>query len=316
MANSVGEVKLELDDAMTMKFIASAFMEASASRIQKIKKAFEINKEFYTEVSQLYHVVKHNQMLLEAQQALEHVAVQKKPVKAKKILSVAMTSNQRFVGNQNITIIEHFLEKVEGLDSDILIVGATGESVVKSLGFAHPYKTFRFADDIPNLEDIKKFLDSISEYTSVFLYYPKFVSLMRQVVGVIDICEVGEKGAQSQGFGEVVEKKGEPEKTAFATEKKVEKPVEEEVQAIFEPELSKVLDFFDHQVRTLLFRRVILEIDLSRTAARLMTMSSADERSGTVIKQKKGELRKLQNTISNMKLLETFAAIRGAKVEE
>jgi F0F1-type ATP synthase gamma subunit len=53
----------------------------------------------------------------------------------------------------------------------------------------------------------------------------------------------------------------------------------------------------------------MLEADLSRTAARLITMSSAEERSTALIKSKKTELHKIQASIANAKLLETFSGM-------
>lgn len=289
MGNSINDIRLELDDAQTMKFIASAFMEASASRIQKIKKQFETNAGFYAEMSLLYHVVKINAE--KAKEASEMAAAKHEGKKittpVNRPLSVAMTSNQRFYGNLNVSLMAEFVNKTEAVDTDLLIVGSTGIDYMKSQRGAHHYKTFKFHDDAPHIAEIRDFLDTLTGYSPVYLYYPKFISLMRQTVGVLDITEV----------------KADPSV----------KLEDADVSAIFEPELSKILAFFDSQIRQVLLRRVLLEIDLSRTAARLMTMSSADERSGDVIKEKKRELRKLQSTITNMKLLETFAAIRGAK---
>ena len=87
----------------------------------------------------------------------------------------------------------------------------------------------------------------------------------------------------------------------------------EEINILFEPEYSEILGFFQTQVRSLLFLRVMLETDLARTAARLITMSGAEERASDVIKQKRSQLRKMQASIINTKLLETFNAMKGVR---
>jgi F0F1-type ATP synthase gamma subunit len=121
-------------------------------------------------------------------------------------------------------------------------------------------------------------------YDRVIVYFPKFESLVRQDVGVTDITQTLDTG-----------------KTV----------PEDELSILFEPDLSMILEFFRMQVRSLLFLRVLLEADLARTAARLITMSGAEERSTEMMKIKRRELRKLQTSIVNAKLLETFSAMKG-----
>ena len=85
---------------------------------------------------------------------------------------------------------------------------------------------------------------------------------------------------------------------------------------LFEPELPKILEFFNRQVRRLLFIRIMLETDLSLTAARLLSMSAAEERSSDLIKEKQSEIRKTLSSFINAKLLETFSSIRSWTEEE
>ena len=91
------------------------------------------------------------------------------------------------------------------------------------------------------------------------------------------------------------------------------KVAEEEINILFEPSLTQTLEFFKRHLRAILFIRVMLESDLSRTAARLITMSGAEERSRELLKTKKSQLRKIQLSITNTKLLETFSAMSGWK---
>ena len=112
-------------------------------------------------------------------------------------------------------------------------------------------------------------MESIREYGKISVYYPKFVSLLTQTVGVIDITQTA------------------------AVE---EKDLEEEIHILFEPELKMMLEFFETQVRTLLFLRVMLETNLSRTAARLISMSAAEERADEMIRDKKSQLRKAKTS--------------------
>lgn len=277
---AITDLKEELDDLTTMKFIASAFTEASAARIKNIRTQFERNREFYDEISQVYHLVRVSAYKLKLIPGGKGVTPPKAP--DAKILSVAITSNQRFYGSLNINIMRKYAEETEKQKTELLVIGSTGLQFMKSSGFIHPYDTYNFAKDTPSSEELKGFLEKTKDYDSVFLYYPKFATLLSQTVGVIDI-------------------------TQFAVPKELEP--KEEIKILFEPELSNILEFFQTTVRSLLFLRVMLEVDLARTAARLVAMSAAEERSDELIKDKKSQLRKTMTSLVNRQLLETFSGM-------
>jgi len=271
-------LKSELEDAQTLKMVSQAMTEAAASHMQKIRKAFEVNTQFYTEVCHLYHLVRVGAVNKEEL---------KKKKKKEKNLSVALTSNQRFYGNINILIMKKFGNDAQNNANDLLVIGTTGRDSLRNGGLPRNHEQLVFAKDNPNKEETNTFLEKVKPYESVVVYYPKFVSLVRQTVGVIDITQ-----------------------TVNTDKDKID---DDESYILFEPEYSKIFGFFELQVRALLFLRVLLESDLSRTSARLLTMSGAEERSNEMIKQKHMLLRKLQQSIMNTRLLETFSAIRGAE---
>jgi ATP synthase F1 gamma subunit len=273
---NIDELKSELDDAYTLKLISQAFAETAAARLSKIRKNFEKNKQFYEEIGHLYRLVQTN-----ATKA--HVKAMKR-AKDGKDLGVAVTSNQRFYGNINVSIMRKFVEDMKKKSADIMVIGNTGRDYMKSVGFGRQYVERFFAKDYPTEAESKTFLDYIKNYKSIYLYYPKFMSLVRQEVGVMDITETSESE---------------------------DKIIEEEVNVLFEPELSQIYEFFETQIRALLFLRVMLESDLARTAARLLTMSGAEERSDEMIKSKKLQVRKIQLSVLNAKLLETFSSMVG-----
>jgi ATP synthase F1 gamma subunit len=285
---TITEVREELDDTVTLQFVSSAFTEAAAARVQKIKEEFERNRQFFDEITRLYHLVrvsgKKAPPVRKGILGRAHQAEGKE--ESGKTLSVAVTSNQRFYGNINTNIMETYMRETEAQQTDRFVIGTTGFDLLRSISYAHPFEKLIFAKDLPTEEETRGFLDHIKPYRSVILYFPKFVSLVSQTVGKLDICQAG--------------------KADDATPKG-------EVNILFEPEYSEILEFFQTQVRSLLFLRVLLETDLARTAARLITMSGAEERARDIIKQKKSQLRKMQSSIINIKLLETFNAMKGVR---
>ncbi len=270
------ELREELTEITTLKYVSAAFLEAASAKIVGIRKAFEVNQQFYEEVSHVYHVVKVSSELLKIKE--------KRQTEPGKTVSVAVTSNHRFYGLLNINVMKEFAEKTEQVQTDRFVIGKTGADYLMLKSYKQPYETVINAKDTPNEEEIRQFLERITSYEKVILYYPKFVSMISQAVGVTDITQ---------------------------SAKEEEVTPEDLIRHIFEPELDKMVAFFETVIRTLLFSRSMLEADLSRTAARLMSMSSAEERADELIVDKKSEIRKVRRSILDKELLDTFAGMKN-----
>lgn len=278
---SIAHIKGEIEEIQTLKYISSAFTEASAAKIRAIKDTFERNRLFYEEISHLYDLVEYNADLLKkTTPSSGHLPATS--VQSEKNLSIAITSNQRFYGAVNVNIMQSFVKDEASTGNTLVIIGSTGKDYMKSIEFSRPYESVQFVKDSPTKEEIQKISQMINLYDKVYLYYPKFVTLISQTVGKIDITHRKSK------------------QTTIA---------EEEVHAIFEPEIKDMLAFFEEQVRATLFLRVLLETDLARTAARLLSMTSAEENAGELLKEQQVILRKLISSRINTEQLEKFSGM-------
>jgi ATP synthase F1 gamma subunit len=265
------ELRADLGEIETLKFISAAFAEAASVRIGKIRNAFENNSRYFHEISQLYHLVK---VSAGVDEKLHH---QKKA--EGKTLSVAVTSNHRFYGLLNINTMQTFVEDTEKLTTDRLIVGQTGTDYLRIIGYSHQIESVRFSNDYPSPDEIRSTVGKLANYSKVYLFFPKFETMLRQSVEMVDLTE---------------------------TAKPDEITSEQMVKQIFEPELGKIIEFFDVQIKAILFQRAMLESDLSRTAARLLSMSAAEERADKLTKEKRTQIGKVKSTILNTQLMETF----------
>lgn len=277
----IADIKEQLSDLSTFKHIAAAFTEAAAVKLRNIRTQSARNARFYEEITYLYHLVEVN-----AKRNKISVENQVLYPSAPKLLSVALTSNMRFFGALNYEIIQSFLVSSQKDRSEKLVIGKTGLDYLRSAKYQGKYEKFVFREDLPDSQEIEEFLKLADTYDRVLVYYPKFISFLKQTVGVADITQ------------KIVTK---------------EKEKIEEMSMIFEPELSKIVKFFEAEVRLILFKNVLLQTDLARTAARLLTMSQAEERTDMEIKTKKGELRKVLTSDTNMRLLDTFSGFKKWK---
>lgn len=276
----ISDIKDQINDLTTFKHISAAFTEAAAAKLSNIRAATQRNERFYEQVTRIYHLVEMSARSLEKSDKDAQILPPRR-------LYVAFTSNQRFFGSLNNEIMKLFLREAAKSKVGMLIIGTTGEAYMRSLGKLSGFDKLRFKGDIPDKEEVLNFLKLTDDFEQIRVFYPKFISFLKQTVGVIDIT-------QKVTLGEM-------------------ENIEEEIQIIFEPEIDKMLKFFDTQVRSILFTKVLLETDLARTAARLLTMSQAEERTDGEIKLMKTHLRKYVRSFTNAQLLDTFSGIRKWK---
>lgn len=267
----IDDIKDDITDMETMHLIATSFTDTAAMRIRGIRLAFETNQEFYIELSHVYHLVK--------VVAIKQGIVPEKPPGAKTV-TVAFTANQHFYGNIHRRIMDTVLAKQKKDHSDLFVVGKTGREYLQVSGKNDGYGFMQFQKDNPTNDEVEVFLEKIKQYTTILVYYPHFVSLVRQEVGMIDIAEVLEVGTET---------------------------AKEETYVLFEPEVGQILEFFERQIRRVLLSRVVLESDLARTAARMVSMNEAAERADELMKEKHSEYLKVMRSLINRQLLDTFA---------
>ena len=276
---NLNDLKDEFAELGTFKTIASAFAESSVVKLKNLRVGFDQNRSFYDEISHVYHLVKYN---ANKKKANLIKTTQTEGGKNKAVL-IAVTSNLRFYGSLNADIMIKFMKESERKDVDLMVIGSTGNDYLKGSTFGKKYQTMTFKSDNPDQNEIQEFIEKTKMYQSIILLYPKFFSLMSVMVGMVDITHTA-----------VLQKHD----------------VTEDLECLFEPELYKILDFFERQVRHVLFLRVLLETELARTAARLIAMTGAEERSDALLREKRSEIIKISHSIINTELLETFAGMR------
>jgi len=263
------QLKAEIKDEEILHDLASAFTEISAAKIGVIKRRFEKNQSFFEEVSNLYRLVKSSSNL--------------PTTVSKKVLAIAMTTNHRFYGVINLEVMKKFLREAKEQNITRMVVGKIGISHLQSIDFKEPIEKIVLDKDVPKIEDFKKLLETAKKYQKVLLFYPQFRTIYTQTPAVTDIAYSPTPAAQTT--------------------------TEENFRFIFEPELPKIVEFFETQIRTILLQRVLLEVELSMTASRLQAMSRAKEHASEVLKSRRRELTKKTHSQINARLLESLTRI-------
>lgn len=271
----------ELGDLNLLKTVTAAFGDISALQIQSLRSAFEQNSLFYEQVSQLYHSITLSATIHKYIQNKKKTKSLYKP----KTLRIALTSNHRFYGTSNRDIMERFFEESASVDEDRLIIGLTGKDFASGKTGFPACNIIVFQNDSPPKIEVDAVLNLAKPYDRVFVYHPRFVNMLTQKVDRVDIAYSPKDVAGKY----------------------------QEIKFIFEPELPKIIDFFEQHIRTLLFNRVILETQLARTATRLLAMDTAERNATDLIKGARSNLRKAKQSLINRRLLETFTIVEQSK---
>ncbi|MBI4136561.1 F0F1 ATP synthase subunit gamma [Candidatus Roizmanbacteria bacterium] len=250
---SINTYSEQIEQISALETIAGAYSEIAALRIDNIRNSFEQNSLYYEEISQIYHLVKR----IADSRGVRINLLANGNNKRLDTLYVAITSNHGFYGPLNSDAVDTMVKDATIEKADRMIIGAMGISYARSIGSASPFNSMVFSLDEPTSEEIYQFLDLSLGYRRIYVYYPKYISMLKQMIDRIDITHSPESNA----------------------------PIPSDIKYIFEPELSKILAFFEEQVRYLLFARVLLETNLSRTATRLITMDQAERDAHDLLKK-------------------------------
>lgn len=282
--SAIKQIKQNIDEGESLKVVAQAYSEIASVKLTKIRSQIERNTSYAQELASLHLLVK--------TEAAKRRVVQ--PQKKPAIVHLLLTSNYRFYGGLERSLIYYFLKSSEKVQQDSkmsnirLVIGKSGSAYLQAINFRQPYQPFIFKQDIPNETEIKTFVDRIKTYQTIFVYHSRFKSVMVQVPQVSDITlsSIKPKANVSQ------------------------------IQHIFEPEIGQILDFFDTQVVQLSLEQAILESELARTAARLISMDQAQSNANDFIKKQKKQLASVKRSINNIRLLETISTLgRGSLIK-
>ena len=271
--SQIKEQKQHIEDIATARYIAGTLRDISAIELGGLMQDFGTNDMFYAELTDLYGLVW--QIAKQRQYALQ-------AAQDPRSLFVAYTTNRHFYGALNRNIIHLFRERT-GTEDHCLIIGDTGRQAWMSQHKKRSVLNYMsFADDVPTDDEKAAFLERVKEYDRVFVFYPRFVTVFSQQAAIVDISF------------------RPPEEAAPSPEGS------EDPQFLLEPEIDKMVAFFNQQVRNALFERILLETRLSRVAARLVKMDSADQNAEELLVDERRALRRTHVSIASSQMLETL----------
>lgn len=264
-----------IESTESIKYTTGALRDISAIELQQLREEYKKNDLFYSELQDLYQIV---WKIADAQNRLDFIDKRKH----RSTLYVAYTTNRHFYGVLNHDVMRAFFAETDE-NSKCLIIGETGKEIWKNSGKKSSFIDFlSFIGDTPNKEERQTFLNTSVNYDSVIVFYPRFVSVYKQRADSLDV-------------------------TFRPAESKLSDKIKEELpKYLLEPNIEQMIAFFNTQVRYMLFERMLLESELSRVAARLVRMDSAEHNATDMLKIEHRELRRIERSFSSSRMLETM----------
>lgn len=271
---NIRQIYQTIEEDQSLKLVAQTYTEIAAIKLQKIRSGIERNRNFSSEIAQIYHNIR-----LVAQQRKIPPRHQKKGT-----VSLILTSNHRFYGSLEARLIRFFMVQSSKYRTDRIVIGRAALDYFHSIHYFPPFKSFILKEDLPKTEEIAPLSSIINQYEKVIVYYSSFKSVMSQNPRIIDITQ-----SSTPSFPKI------------------------DFDYIFEPELADMLDFFETQINILLLEQSFLESELARTAARLISMDQAEGSADKLIVEQKKLLASAKRSIDNNRLLDTIATLVAIK---
>lgn len=274
---TIKEIDQLLEESNSLKQITQSYSEIANQKIQRIRVELDRNRLFFEEISKVYSLVR----------AIAGKTKVRLP-KSKKRVCILQTSNFGFYGNINSSIIEFFIEQTKDLECDRIIVGKTGIDYFQSNKIFPSFTPMVLKTDHPNPNELNQFINIVKSYNQVLIFYSRLKSLLKQIPSVTDITETSQKISMEKSS---------------------------DIRFIFEPEISKILQFFDNQILVLLIEEAFLESEASRTASRFISMDQAETEANKFIKQYEALKAYTERNLKSNQLLESISSILAIRKE-
>ncbi|MFI5265540.1 MAG: F0F1 ATP synthase subunit gamma [Candidatus Levyibacteriota bacterium] len=241
----------------TLKTLAQSYEQISIMRIQRVRGSVLTTRDFLTGLADIYKDVKKSY-----KEEVERLTAHHKNskimlsglIKNGKTVSVLLSSNNKLYGDIVSRVFNLFSQDIrENPNVDIVVIGKVGKSMMDTRMPKYPYTFFDLPDQNASLTDLAAIFKYVIPYEKILVYYGRFLNIVSQEPAVSEIS--GEESLIDQP----IEKEEKEVKTPF----------------FFEPNLQRILGFFEDQVFASILKQVVDESELSRLASRIKSMEDS-----------------------------------------
>lgn len=268
------EINRQLDDLKSLSSLVGVYGQSASTKMRRIRQAVLSNRDYLESINVVFNEVLYFYKTKKDKKAYTFLSHNGKTV------AVFLSANTGLYGDIVQRTFDFFKDDVKGKDVEITIVGKLGLSIFLSSGIGKTYSYFDMSDYQIKQEDLTALIRHLVQYDKIILYFGRYKSVVSQSP---DKFVISSDFANTDGT-----------------------PVHLN-NYIFEPDVEKILAFFEKEIFASLFDHELRESQLAKFASRILAMDLAE----TNIKKRVGETAnqrlKLIHRIANQKQINALA---------
>ncbi|OQY68556.1 hypothetical protein B6D29_00685 [Microgenomates bacterium UTCPR1] len=235
-----------------IKGLCVAYEQISVMKMDKIRESVLYTRNFFNQLSQIYLQLKVNykRQVLSLKRKNKIVDPSKSLLMGKnnKEVLVLITANNKLYGSILNKVFNLFIKEVSKSSGDAVIIGKLGKQLFEESGIKKTYQYFELPDEDLATEDLKGLISSLVNYSDINVYFGTYINFFKQ--------QADKKNLSGSDEGQA------------------DDTVKKEFY-YFEPDLEKILLFFETQIFASIFKQTASEGQLARYASRIGAMEQA-----------------------------------------
>lgn len=307
----LSDVKLLQELTSTFEAIAAQNLSATRNRVLSARAFLEEAQKVYTDARDIF--VSQNQ--LDPAQYHQQLRVS---TDNGKDLVVVIAPNTKLYGALPEQLLSQATEGIRRKTCDVLVLGKVGAEYFSRLKPPIAFETLEVDDEDWTVEQVHSILTKVAAYHKVTAYYNHFRTVLTADVIEADLsltnpfqnpAPAEPKKDDQQDAQPSPEVKGPAPKNPFAKWLTHVKHLSDGPDALFEPSLEEVLNFFETTILKTLLHQKVRESLLSRYAARMVAMDVATENAKTATVGLRRELSRAKRRKANAKMLDNYSGM-------
>lgn len=264
------QLKTNFEFLETIRSLCVAYEQISVMKMKKIKDAVLFTRNFYDELSEVYlqmkETYKHQVMDLAKKNKIKDPEKLLLMGKNEKTVDILLSANNKLYGDILNKVFYKFIEETRGRNTELVIIGRLGKEMYDDLGSKKSYTYFEIPDTDLTVSDLKPVINNIIKYSKINVFFGRYESFFSQLALNKNIT------------GDIMMGN--------------DRDLSENKFYYFEPNLEKILLFFETQIFSNFFKQTAYEGQLARYASRISAMEQAlgaiekDEKVTTALKIK------------------------------
>lgn len=284
------KLKAEFNSLVDLSVLVQTYEEIAATRMRKVKNTVLQNRTFLSDLNNIYGYIETNY-----KNDVLKINIKKKLQLSNKLkgkVHIFLSANTGLYGEIMRNTFSLFDKETSKSHDNLVIIGRVGKKLYDEKHSDGKYQYFDFTDGVINQNTIKDILSYCMQYEEITVYHGLFISILSQKPVATKVTGDAAAVLADKSINDQLSK------TSHI-------PSED----IFEPTLIDIVDFFERQILSALFEQSMYESNLSKFAARMLSLDLASSRITTNLKNTNFKLQKSQHNTLNRKQLDLMVSV-------